>query len=56
VIRGAESDLLLAETVTQMKAGRNNVTSLEIANTGHAPALMDDAQVAAVRNFLLQIN
>ncbi len=54
VIRGAESDLLLAETVTQMKAGRNNVTSLEIANTGHAPALMDDAQVAAIRNFLLQ--
>jgi pimeloyl-ACP methyl ester carboxylesterase len=54
VIRGAESDLLLAETVTQMKAGRNNVTSLEIANTGHAPALMNDAQVAAIRNFLLQ--
>lgn len=53
VIRGAESDLLLAETVTQMKAGRSNVTSLEIANTGHAPALMDDVQVSAVRDFLL---
>jgi pimeloyl-ACP methyl ester carboxylesterase len=53
VIRGAESDLLLAETVTQMKAGRSNVTSLEILNTGHAPALMDDAQVSAVRGFLL---
>ncbi len=54
VIRGAESDLLLAETVTQMKARRNNVTSLEVPNTGHAPALMDDAQVSAVRKFLLQ--
>ena len=54
VIRGAESDLLLAETVTQMKAGRSNVTSLEVPNTGHAPALMDDAQVSAVRNFLLE--
>lgn len=53
VIRGAESDLLLADTVVQMKAGRNNVTSLEVPNTGHAPALMDDAQVAAVRDFLL---
>lgn len=53
VIRGAESDLLLAETVTQMKAGRSNVTTLEIPNTGHAPALMDDAQVSAVRGFLL---
>ena len=53
VIRGADSDLLLAETVTQMKAGRSNVSSLEVPNTGHAPALMDDAQVAAVRDFLL---
>jgi pimeloyl-ACP methyl ester carboxylesterase len=53
VIRGADSDLLLRETVEQMKAGRNNVSSLEIANTGHAPALMDDAQVSAVRDFLL---
>ena len=52
VVRGADSDLLLAETVTQMKAGRSNVTSLEVPNTGHAPALMDDAQVAAVRDFL----
>jgi pimeloyl-ACP methyl ester carboxylesterase len=53
VIRGAESDLLLAETVTQMNTGRSNVISIEIPNTGHAPALMDDAQVAAVREFLL---
>jgi pimeloyl-ACP methyl ester carboxylesterase len=53
VIRGADSDLLLAETVTQMKTGRSNVISIEIPNTGHAPALMDDAQVAAVREFLL---
>lgn len=53
VIRGAESDLLLAETVTQMKANRSNVSSIEIANTGHAPALMDEAQISAVRKFLL---
>lgn len=53
VIRGADSDLLLRETVEQMKAGRSNVASIEIANTGHAPALMDDAQVSAVREFLL---
>ena len=53
VIRGADSDLLLRETVEQMKAGRSNVSSIEIANTGHAPALMDDAQVSAVRDFLL---
>jgi pimeloyl-ACP methyl ester carboxylesterase len=53
VIRGADSDLLLRETVEQMKGGRSNVSSIEIANTGHAPALMDDAQVSVVREFLL---
>jgi pimeloyl-ACP methyl ester carboxylesterase len=53
VIRGEDSDLLLRETVDQMKVGRSNVSSVEIANTGHAPALMDDAQVSAVRAFLL---
>lgn len=54
VVRGADSDLLLAETVAQMQAGRSDVTSLEVPNTGHAPALMDDAQISAVRNFLLE--
>ena len=53
VIRGAESDLLLRETVEQMKASRGNVSSIEIPNTGHAPALMEEAQVSAVRDFLL---
>jgi pimeloyl-ACP methyl ester carboxylesterase len=53
VIRGADSDLLLRETVVQMKAGRSDVSSIEIPNTGHAPALMDDAQISAVRGFLL---
>ena len=54
VIRGAQSDLLLADTLTQMKAGRSNVTSFEVPDTGHAPALMDDAQISSVREFLLR--
>ncbi len=54
VIRGEDSDLLLRETIDQMKVGRSNVSSIEIANTGHAPALMDDEQILAVRNFLLE--
>ena len=53
VIRGAESDLLLRETVTQMQSGRNNVQALEVPETGHAPALMDSVQIAAVREFLV---
>ncbi len=53
VIRGADSDLLLRETVEQMKSGRDNMSSIEISNTGHAPALMDEMQVSVVRDFLL---
>jgi pimeloyl-ACP methyl ester carboxylesterase len=53
VIHGAQSDLLLSETVEQMKSGRSNVTSMEVPDTGHAPALMDDAQVSAIRRYLL---
>ena len=52
VIRGAESDLLLRETVTQMQSGRDNVIALEVPETGHAPALMDVTQIRAVREFL----
>jgi len=57
VLRGAESDLLSAETVEEMKrrgpggqAGR--VRSVEIPGCGHAPALMDAGQIAIVREFL----
>ena len=53
VIRGAESDLLLRETVTQMQSGRDNVIALEVPETGHAPALMAATQIRAVREFLV---
>jgi pimeloyl-ACP methyl ester carboxylesterase len=49
VLRGAESDLLLAETAERM-AARANV--LEFAGVGHAPALMAADQIEAVRGFL----
>jgi len=51
VIRGAESDILSAETAAAM-AGRPHVALAEIAHAGHAPALMDPAQTALVRDFL----
>ncbi|MEO6024323.1 MAG: alpha/beta hydrolase [Burkholderiales bacterium] len=56
VIRGAESDLLLRETVTQMQSGRSNIQALEVPQTGHAPALMDTMQIGAVREFLVANN
>ncbi len=50
-IRGAESDLLLPETATAM-AEKPGVRLEIVAGAGHAPALMDPAQVALVAGFL----
>jgi pimeloyl-ACP methyl ester carboxylesterase len=52
VIRGAESDLLLAETLEEMRQ-RPHTETLVVPRTGHPPMLMNDAQVLAVRRFLL---
>lgn len=51
VVRGAESDLLLAETAAEM-ASKPGTRVVEIPGAGHAPALMDTAQIALVRDFL----
>ncbi len=55
VIRGAQSDLLLRETAERMRASRPGVELAEIADAGHAPALMDAQQAKLVRDFLLKI-
>lgn len=52
VIRGAQSDLLLPDTARRM-AARPRTRLVEIADVGHAPALLDPAQVGLVREFLL---
>ncbi|MBK6983175.1 MAG: alpha/beta hydrolase [Betaproteobacteria bacterium] len=52
VIRGAQSDLLTPEILAGMLE-RPGTESLVVEGAGHAPMLMDDAQVAAVRAFLL---
>jgi pimeloyl-ACP methyl ester carboxylesterase len=49
-LRGESSDLLLPDTCAQMQ--ESGATVLEIKDTGHAPALMDTGQIAAVRAFL----
>jgi pimeloyl-ACP methyl ester carboxylesterase len=49
VLRGAESDLLLPETLARM-AGKAAVHS--VAGCGHAPALMDAETVGVVRRYL----
>ena len=52
VIRGEHSDLLLAETLEEMKR-RPRTEALVIRDTGHCPMLMDDQQAGAIRRFLL---
>ncbi len=52
VLRGEESDILLPETAKQM-AARKQVDLLEFANVGHAPMLMEDAQIEPVVEWLV---
>jgi pimeloyl-ACP methyl ester carboxylesterase len=52
ILRGVRSDLLLPETAARMAASRRDVTLAKFADCGHAPALMDAQQIAAVRNWL----
>ncbi|WP_291297034.1 alpha/beta fold hydrolase [Elioraea sp.] len=51
LLRGAVSDLLLAETAALM-AARPGVTLHTVPGVGHVPALVDDEQIARVAAFL----
>lgn len=53
VLRGAQSDLLTTETARGMTERGPGARVVEIPGVGHAPMLMDAAQIAAVRDFLL---
>ena len=52
VIRGAESDVLLPETLEEMMR-RPRTEGYVVPRNGHPPMLMNDAQVGRVRQFLL---
>lgn len=53
LIRGAESDLLSAETAQQMGQRGPCAQLVEIPGVGHAPTFVHDDQIAIVRKFLL---
>ncbi|MCS6943826.1 MAG: alpha/beta hydrolase, partial [Sutterellaceae bacterium] len=53
LIRGADSDLLSRETAREMTERGPRAKLVEFAGVGHAPMLMDEEQIAAVREFLL---
>lgn len=54
VMRGAESDLLLHDTAAQMTTRGPKARLVEVPDVGHAPTLMDAAQIAPIRDFLLE--
>ncbi|MEO1602135.1 MAG: alpha/beta hydrolase [Pseudomonadota bacterium] len=52
LIRGANSDLLAAETVTEMQERCANLEAIEIAKRGHVPFLDEPDAIAAIEQFL----
>ena len=54
ILRGVSSDLLSAATLQKMVATHPDARAITIADTGHAPMIMDEATVNAVKQFLLQ--
>ncbi|MFL5252660.1 MAG: alpha/beta fold hydrolase, partial [Rhodopila sp.] len=52
VIRGETSDVLTAETCAHMEA--SGAQAFVVPETGHAPALLDPLQIAAIRGFLTE--
>ncbi|WP_374512681.1 alpha/beta fold hydrolase [Niveibacterium sp.] len=53
VLRGAQSDLLTPETHHEMGQRGPKAKLLEVSGVGHAPMLMDAAQIALIQDFLL---
>jgi len=58
ILRGESSDLVSSATVEEMQrrgraAHAGRVNAVEVPGCGHAPALMDKAQIAVVREFLM---
>jgi pimeloyl-ACP methyl ester carboxylesterase len=52
VVRGANSDLLSAETVSKMHAIKPDMKSVNVPGRGHAPLLNEPEAVAAIDAFL----
>lgn len=52
LLRGEKSDILPPEVVDQMRQMKPDLQVVEIPNVGHAPALMDSAQVDIIQKWL----
>ena len=56
VIRGMDSDLLSESTAAEMARRGPKAQRLDIPGVGHAPALMDESQIAALEKWLEKVN
>jgi pimeloyl-ACP methyl ester carboxylesterase len=52
ILRGGQSDLLLAGTAEEMVGRKANATLVEFPECGHAPALMNAEQIGVIRDWL----
>ncbi len=55
VVRGANSDLLAAETVARMQTMKPDMKSVDVPGRGHAPLLNEPDSIAAIDAFLSEI-
>ncbi|MDY0308573.1 MAG: alpha/beta hydrolase [Castellaniella sp.] len=53
ILRGAQSDILTQDAARRMTERNPRARLVEFDGVGHAPTLRTDAQIAAVRDFLL---
>ena len=54
VLRGAQSEVLMKKTLDEMRERKPDIEIAEFDGVGHAPALMSEDQIGAVKRFLLQ--